>query len=176
MLTDDLPDTCITEKNGIKLLVIGKISSFGEGCACMIGGISKAVLSRLKEKKNEIVLIDAEAGLEHFGRRVDSTCDLILGIVDPCFESIHMAQRTVQLADEAGVQAYFVINKVEKELSEAVAAELVQEKVIASLPLDRKLFIQNLKGEPLDSSLPALEVVCSFIENFRKPLTLNVRM
>ena len=176
ILIDDLPEQCITEAGGIKLLVIGKITSFGEGCACMIGGISKAVLSRLKERKDEIVLIDAEAGLEHFGRRVDSTCDLILCIVDPSFESIHMAQRTTNLADEAGVQAHFVLNKVEKELVETVAAEFDQGKIIASLPMNRELFMKSLKGEALDSPLPELEAVCSFIDNFRKPLTLNVKM
>lgn len=176
MQLEDLPDECISESDGIKLLVIGKITSFGEGCACMIGGISKAVLSRLKERKDEIVLIDAEAGLEHFGRRVDSTCDLILCIVDPSFESIHMADRTVKLAEEAGVKAYFVLNKVEKELGEAVAEGFDPERIIASLPNDRELFIQSLKGEPLESTLAGLEEVVSFIENFRKPLTLNVRM
>jgi CO dehydrogenase maturation factor len=44
------------------------------------------------------VLIDAKAGLEHFGRRVDAACDLIICIVDPSFESIQMADRTKRLA------------------------------------------------------------------------------
>jgi len=65
MRVEDLHVECIAQSGGIKLLVVGKITSFGEGCACMIGGISKAVLSRLREGKDEIVLIDAEAGLEH---------------------------------------------------------------------------------------------------------------
>jgi energy-coupling factor transporter ATP-binding protein EcfA2 len=77
MAIDDLPSQCISHAGKIRMLMIGKIKEYGEGCACMIGGVSKAVLSRLRENENEIVLIDAEAGLEHFGRRVDANCDLV---------------------------------------------------------------------------------------------------
>ena len=43
----ELPAACLADADGIKLLVVGKIKAYGEGCACMIGSISKAVLSRL---------------------------------------------------------------------------------------------------------------------------------
>lgn len=176
MTIDDLPAECISEAEGVKLLVVGKIQSYGEGCACMIGGISKAVLSRLQEKKDEIILIDAEAGLEHFGRRIDASCDLVFCIVDPSYESIQMAERTRQIADGAGVEAYFILNKTDDTVRDVMADELDTQRVVTSIPKNEALFLQSLKGQPLSGGIVELAEVCRFIESYRKPLTLNITM
>jgi CO dehydrogenase maturation factor len=176
MTTADLPAACLADADGIKLLVVGKIKEYGEGCACMIGGISKAVLSRLREGKDEVVLIDAEAGLEHFGRRVDAGCDLILAVIDPSYESILMAERTRQLAESAGVQAFFILNKVDDAVREAMVGQLDPEKIIAALPRNDTLFLQSLRGEALTTELEEIETVCRFIQDHKKPVSLAMRM
>lgn len=176
MAIDDLPPHCLAEVDGIRLLVVGKIKAFGEGCACMIGSISKAVLGRLREKENEIVLIDAEAGLEHFGRKVDAACDLVLCIVDPSFESLRMADRTRQISEAAGVQTYFILNKVEDAVRETMAANLDQQRVIAAIPRSDQLFLQSLKGEPLSAEIPQISDTCRFITSYRKPLSLHMKV
>lgn len=176
MTFEDLPSDCLAETEGIKLLIVGKIKSYGEGCACMIGGISRAVLSRLQEKEDEIVLIDAEAGLEHFGRRIDANCDLVLSVIDPSFESIQMAERTQKIAGEAGVHAYFILNKTDESIRDAMSEGLAAERIIASIPQSRELFMQNLKGQPLALEIDELAKVCQFIERYRKPLSLNMKM
>ncbi len=165
----DLPSACLAEVDGIRLLVVGKIREFGEGCACMIGSISKAVLSRLREGEDEVVLIDAEAGLEHFGRRIDAGCDLILAIIDPSFESILMADRTRQLAEEAGVQAFFILNKVDDAVREAMEERLDPEKIIACIPRNDSLFLQSLRGQTLTQEIGEIEAVCRFIAGYKKP-------
>jgi CO dehydrogenase maturation factor len=176
MTLTDLPASCLADADGIKLLVVGKIREYGEGCACLIGGISKAVLSRLREGEGEIVLIDAEAGLEHFGRRVDAGCDLILAIVDPSFESIQMADRTRKLAESAGVQAFFILNKVDDAVRRTMVERLDPDKVIASIPRNDTLFLQSLHGDTLTVELKEIEAVCRFIQNHKKPVSLEVRL
>lgn len=176
MTYDDLPADCLEEADGIKLLVVGKIREFGEGCACMIGGISKAILSRLQEKEDEIVLIDAEAGLEHFGRQVNKGCDLALCVIDPTYESIQMAGRARQIAETAGVPTYFILNKADSEVREMMAEGLDPKRVIAAIPRSDDLFVQALKGQPLAVDLSEISEACDFICNYRKPLTLNVRL
>lgn len=176
MTFDTLPTECLAEADGIKLLVVGKIKEFGEGCACMIGGISKAVLSRLQEQDNEIVLIDAEARLEHFGRQVDKSCDLVLCIVDPSYESIQMADRTRQIAEGAGVQTYFILNKIDDEVREVMTSDLDSQRIIAAIPRNSDIFLQNLKGQPLTANMPQVEVACEFISSYRKPLSLNMKL
>jgi CO dehydrogenase maturation factor len=146
MTFDRLPAQCLAEADGIKLLVVGKIKEFGEGCACMIGGISRAVLSRLQEKGDEIVLIDAEAGLEHFGRQIDKNCDLVFCIVDPSYESIQMADRARQIAKGAGVQTYFILNKVDDDVLEVMVKGLDPQRIIAEIPRNDEISLQNLMG------------------------------
>ena len=176
MTFENLPAECLAEADGIKLLVVGKIKEFGEGCACMIGGISRAVLSRLQEKDNEIVLIDAEAGLEHFGRQIDKSCDLVICIVDPNYESIQMASRARQIAAGAGIQTYYILNKVDDDVREAMTQGLDPQRIIAAIPRNNEIFLQNLKGQPLTSSLPQIGAACKFINSYRKPLSLNMKL
>ncbi len=173
---DNLPAECLAETDGITLLVVGKIKEFGEGCACMIGGISKALLSRLQEKDNEIVLIDAEAGLEHFGRQVDKSCDLVICIIDPNYESIQMAGRARQLAEGAGIQTFFILNKVDDAVREMMSEGLEQERIIAAIPRSNEIFLQNLKGQPLTARMPQIEAAGNFINSYRKPLSLNMKL
>ena len=173
---DTLPVECLAEADGIKLLVVGKIKEFGEGCACMIGGISKALLSRLQEKDNEIVLIDAEAGLEHFGRQVDKSCDLVICIVDPNFESIQMADRARQIAKGAGVQTYFILNKVDDDVRAVMTDSLDPQRIIAEIPRSNDIFLQSLKGQTLTAGIPQIGAACTFIYNYRKPLSLNIKL
>lgn len=171
---DDLPAGCIRETDGIRLLVVGKIREFGEGCACMIGSISKTVLSRLQEKEDELVLIDAEAGLEHFGRQVDKGCDLALFVVDPSFESLQMADRARKIAEMAGVPTHYVLNKVDQSCRQAMCDQLDSQRVIGTLAKSDTLFLQSLKGEPLTEAMEGMDDIVSFLHTYRKPVTLGV--
>lgn len=173
---DNLPPACLAEANGIKLLIVGKIRAFGEGCACMIGGISRALLSRLQERDDEIVLVDAEAGLEHFGRQVDKNCDLVICIVDPNYESLQMAGRARQIAKGAGVETCFILNKVDDDVREVMADGLDRERIIAAIPRNSEIFLQNLKGLPLTAGIPQLESACTFINSYRRPPALNITL
>jgi CO dehydrogenase maturation factor len=174
MTLADIPRECLAESGGIKLLVVGKIRSFGEGCACMIGNISRTVLSRLHEADDEVVLIDAEAGLEHFGRRVDAGCDLILCVVDPTFESFALAENVQRMAGTAGIRVAYVLNKVDDAVRDTMVDRLNGRQVIAAIPKAERLFMQSLNGEALSADLPELKKICRFIETFEKPVSFAV--
>lgn len=169
MTLSDLPADCVAEADGVRLMLAGKIARYGEGCACMIGGITKAILSRLREAPDEFVLIDAEAGLEHFGRRVDAGCDLVLAVVDPTFESLTMAERTLQLAGGAGIEAVFVLNKVDEAVRPFMVGRLDPEKVVAEVPKEEEILLRCLHGRPLDATFPAIDRLVLFLERYRRP-------
>lgn len=166
----DIPESCLADADGIKLLVVGKIRSFGEGCACMIRNISKTVLSRLRESDEEIVLIDAEAGLEHFGRRVNA--DLILCVVDPAYESVAIADNVRRMADAAGIPAVIVLNKVDDAVRETMNDRLKAHDIIAALPKDDRLYMQSLHGQALRADIAEVEDIRRFITSFKRPLSL----
>jgi CO dehydrogenase maturation factor len=165
----DIPETCLADANGVKLLVVGKIRSFGEGCACMVGNISKTVLNRLQTQSNEIVLIDAEAGLEHFGRRVDASCDLILCMVDPTFESFTLVDSVQRMAESAGIEVAYVLNKVDDSVRQTMTERLDSLKLVAAIPKSDTLFIKSLNGTPLDVDFQEIQPICKFIETFETP-------
>jgi CO dehydrogenase maturation factor len=164
MTLADIPAACLADTDGIKLLVVGKIRNFGEGCACMIGNISKTILNRLREADNEVVLIDAEAGLEHFGRRVDAGCNLILCVLDPTFESFALADNVQHMADAAGIPVAYVLNKVDDAVHATMTDRLNSRRVVAAIPKSEPLFLQSLNGEALVADIPEIQSVCRFIE------------
>ena len=61
------------EKDGIRLVAIGKILQSLEGCACPMGVLSREFLKKLRLKDKEITIVDMEAGVEHFGRGVETS-------------------------------------------------------------------------------------------------------
>ena len=164
LTTAELPAECITRKNGISLLTVGKIHEAGEGCACSLGLLSKTVLSRLDLADDEIVLIDTEAGIEHFGRGVDADCDLIIGIIDPAFESFTMAERIAAMAESIGRDAYFIINKFDSRADAVIGRYIPEEKILARLPHTDALFLASLEGTALDMDMPEIDPVIQLIE------------
>lgn len=170
---DSLPASCLAEVDGIKLLVVGKIRAYGEGCACLVGSISKTILSRLRETDDEIILLDAEAGLEHFGRRIDALCDLVLAVIDPSYESIAMADRITHLAAEAGLETFYVLNKVEPALRDAMSATLEAERIVATVPRSEGIFADSLHGRKIGGGQDALGELCRLLHGYKraKPAT-----
>lgn len=168
MGSDELSDACVAQADGIRLLVVGKIHEFGEGCACAMGLLSKTVLSKLDVADDEIVIIDTEAGVEHFGRRVDAECDLVLGIIDPAFESFMLAKRMQEMAEKAETEIFFVLNKVSDKVEAAMGQHISSEKVIARIPHNDTIFMDSLEGRELTTQLPEVEPICRAIQDFRK--------
>lgn len=160
MRIDEIPGECVSEADGVKLMMIGKILRFGEGCACPMGVLFKMVFSRLDVREDEVVVIDAAAGVEHFGRRLDGECDLILGVVDPSNESFLLTERMEEMAREAGVEIFFVLNKVDSKVEAIMNARAPREKVMERIPNDETIFLSNLKGEALPRGMPEIDRLC----------------
>ena len=157
---DDLPEECIASSDGIELLVIGKIHDIGEGCACPMGVLSKKFLASIEPIDNEIILIDSEAGVEHFGRGIVGECDLIVGVVDPTAESFKLAEKMHNMAQNADKAICFVLNKVEPAIEEVMRRQLDGKKVIGVVPKDDTIFIESLEGRKLSKTLPEVDEIC----------------
>lgn len=158
---DDLPEECIAKaEDGLEMLVIGKIHHIGEGCACPMGVLSKKFLSSLETGDKEVILVDSEAGVEHFGRNIVGQCDLILGVIDPTAESFHLAKKMTAMASAAGKDICFVLNKVEPSIEEIMKQHLDSATVIGTIPKDNTIFMESLEGKALTKSLPEIDEIC----------------
>ena len=65
---DDIPDRFARECNGVKLLVLGTVETAGSGCVCPEHVMLKRIISHLVLRSSDVVILDMEAGVEHFGR------------------------------------------------------------------------------------------------------------
>jgi CO dehydrogenase maturation factor len=112
----DIPDRFIVSYSGIKLLVMGGIQKGGSGCACPENVLLRSLLSEIILHRNEVVIVDMEAGIEHLGRATSRSVNKMLIVVEPGLRSITTAQSIIQLATEIGVQSFGIIgNKIQDE-------------------------------------------------------------
>jgi len=155
----DLPRGYISEKGNIRLLSMGKIYEFGEGCACPINVLSSRFLEVLELGDGELLIADTDAGIEHFGRGVERGVDVLLTVVDPSQESILLARKISKLGDQVGKPVYCILNKVDHETERFLSDSLANEEVISTIPEDKDVFIRGLKGEELDLSLEGVKKI-----------------
>ncbi|MFH1230474.1 MAG: AAA family ATPase, partial [Planctomycetota bacterium] len=96
---DDLTDKIAYLHNGIRLLVMGGVKTGGSGCVCPESSLIKSLIRHLLLDRDERVIIDMEAGIEHLGRSTADAVDYMIIIVEPGLRSIHTAQRIKILAE-----------------------------------------------------------------------------
>ena len=160
----DLPSEFVEEKDGIKLMAVGKIHDFGEGCACPMGVLTREFLENLDLGKEDVVIVDTEAGTEHFGRGVDKDFDLILVVIDPSYESLKLSKKFDEFGSQCGCKVYFVLNKVEPDIREEMLKSVNCVNVIAEIPEKREIFKASLKGEELDFELEEVTKLAELLE------------
>ena len=156
----DIPKDCISGSDGIALLAVGKIHDFGEGCACHIGSLSRMFLSNLEIGEKDAVVIDTEAGIEHFGRRIDAECDVILDVVDPSFESFLLAKKIQEMGQKAGTEVFFILNKVDGQVEKIMSGHVDSARIVAKIPKDNAVFTASLEGKPLTADFPEIAEAC----------------
>ncbi len=126
---DDLPDMLAQEVNGVKLLLMGTIKHGGSGCVCPEHVILKRLLSHLIIQRDDVVIMDMEAGLEHLSRGTTDMVDQFIVVVEPGARSIQTYHSVQRLAADLGVHKVSVVaNKVRDEYDEAFIREQVPEE------------------------------------------------
>jgi len=147
---NDLPKECVAWKGNLGLLVIGKVGEYGSGCACPFNALAREFLKRLELNDKEIVLIDTDAGIEHFGRAVEEACDLLILTVDPTYESIVLAEKAEKLAHQVNKKLYMILNKVDGETERILREKLRGKNVLGSINYDAEIAKKALIGESME--------------------------
>jgi CO dehydrogenase maturation factor len=154
---DTIPDGFVSKNGQISLVSIGKINHSGEGCACMMGMLSRQFLKSLTLSSGDVVIIDTEAGIEHFGRGIDEEADYILMVVDPSFESIELAKKITSMTTEMKIPMYYVLNRVNPDISSNIRKNLKNtDNIIAEIPEDSRILLMGLSGTPINSEYPQI--------------------
>jgi len=124
---DDLPGKYWQEHDGIKLMVMGRTKKGGSGCYCSENVLLKALINHLLLGRNEVVILDMEAGIEHLGRATANAVDKLIVVVEPGRRSVETAHTIEGLAKDIGLENIAVVgNKIRKESD--------KEFLLSSLP------------------------------------------
>ncbi len=141
----DIPEEILAKKGNLAVLTIGKIEEAEEGCACPYGFLARKLLEGIKLGENEVVLVDTEAGIEHFGRGVDRYVDVVIDVAEPSTESIELSRKIASLSESLGLKHVLVLNKalpgVEEELP-------VKPDVV--VPFDQNFILDSLRGREVE--------------------------
>ena len=161
---EDIPERCVPDADGIRLLKVGKIKTFGEGCACPMGGVLRPFLNHFRAGPEDRMIVDMAAGVEHFGRSVDAHGDRIIGVIDPSFESFKLARILLELSQGAGTPIAFVLNKADERMREAIGQFIDPELIWAEIRDHEALFLAGLEGRPVDLADPEVDNLCRRLE------------
>jgi CO dehydrogenase maturation factor len=109
----DIVDKCGYNFHGIHLLVLGAVESGGSGCACPENVFLRNLLTNIILKRDEFVIVDMEAGIEHLGRATAQGVDVMVVVVEPTMQSIATAHSIIELASQIGIRkVQFLGNKI----------------------------------------------------------------
>ncbi len=109
----DLPERFTVDVGGVKVLTMGAVRRGGGGCACPENVLLKALLSHLVLRRDEYIIADMEAGIEHLGRATVDAVDALIVVVEPSHHSVGTALRVRGLAREIGLKRVLVVgNKI----------------------------------------------------------------
>ncbi|QOV20486.1 AAA family ATPase [Blautia liquoris] len=140
----DIPDTYAKTANGVKLLVLGTVETAGSGCVCPEHVMLKRIINNLILHRDDVVIMDMEAGLEHLGRGTTENMDQFIVVIEPGARSVQTYKNVKRLAHELGVeQVHVVANKVRDGRDEA----FVREKI----PIEDLLGVIHYNPEIMDA-------------------------
>ncbi|MBN2487544.1 MAG: P-loop NTPase [Methanosarcinaceae archaeon] len=159
----DIPGEYVSKNDNISLMAVGKIHNFGEGCACPMGVLSKHLIKNIDIGNNDFVLVDTEAGIEHFGRGVEEGCDALLMVIDPSYESIHLSEKISSLAETAGKDLYYVLNRVEGESKTIIYEKVPEDRILATLPVMESIFKAGLLGNKFSVDSSDVKSIATFL-------------
>ena len=159
---DDLPEALSAKMGNILLMRLGGVKKGGAGCICPESTLLKVLVSHVILARDEVVVMDMEAGIEHLGRGTASAVDRLVVVVEPGRRSIETARHVRELAAQIKLTRLAVVgNKVRGPGDEAfLRSELADFEILGFLPYDQAFIESDLAGKsPFDMDTPAKRIV-----------------
>ncbi|NQU15686.1 MAG: AAA family ATPase [Desulfobacteraceae bacterium] len=146
----DLPEKLSVEVDGIRVMVMGGVKKGGAGCICPESTLLKSLVRHIVLARDEAVVLDMEAGLEHLGRGTAMAVDRLVVVVEPGRRSIETAHQVRKLAGDIGVKRLnFVGNKIRSEKDrDFLLKEMPDFEFLGFIPYRAEIIEADLEGCP----------------------------
>ena len=155
---DDLPERFSVTHRGVRLLEMGSVDLGGSGCICPESAMLKTLFTHLLFRKDDVLILDMYAGVEHLGRATVDFVDAMIVVVEPTRRSLGTAAQIKKLAADIGLTRLWLVgNKVRDEEEAAfLAAETPGLPLLGTLPSDLAVQEADRRGIAVYDFVPAL--------------------
>ncbi len=145
----DIPERFSIEKDGVKLLVMGTVQQGGSGCICPEATILKALMNHLVLGRNEVVVMDMEAGVEHLGRATSGSVDALVIVVNPGQRSRVAADKIRKLGQDIGIKNIVVLaNRVRSDEDRQLIEEHLSDyEILGFIPEEDEIVQSDRTGD-----------------------------
>jgi CO dehydrogenase maturation factor len=147
---DDLPERLSVEVDGVKVMVMGSVKTGGSGCVCPESILLKNLVRHIVLARDEAVVLDMEAGLEHLGRGTAMSVDRLVVVVEPGRRSIETAHQIRKLAGDLGIKKLdFLGNKIRSDKDKQFLLEQMPDfDFLGFIPYATDIIEADLDGRP----------------------------
>ena len=162
---DIIRDYSVSTPLGVSLIVMGTVKSMGSGCMCAPNAVVRAMLRHLMVERDEAIVLDLEAGVEHIGRGTARAVDTLIIVADSTLKSLEIAKHIHDLATVGGMkQLYLVGNRIMNEIQKEairVFAEKNSLNILQFIPFDQGVIEADMRGETplLNKEISAVQTI-----------------
>ncbi|MBB3104159.1 AAA family ATPase [Azomonas macrocytogenes] len=105
----DIPDRFSASLGNIRLLLLGAVQKGGSGCICPASTLLKQLVRHVLLDRDEVVLLDLYAGVEHLGRGTAEAVDVMLAVAEPTNRSMRTVRQVQVLARDIGIDKLMLV-------------------------------------------------------------------
>jgi CO dehydrogenase maturation factor len=143
-------EQALVETKDYDLIVMGRPE--GPGCYCAANNLLSRCIDSLMGNYPYLV-IDNEAGMEHFSRLTTKDIDLLFVVSDPSRRGMLSARRICDLVDELGIRVgrkFLMINRYREGLTRLISQQIegLGPESVATIPEDKLIYEYDLEGKP----------------------------
>ena len=168
---DDIPDEMGVNYQGVKLLLLGSIPQGGGGCFCPENVLLKNLVRHILVKREEALIIDMEAGLEHLGRGSTGYVDALIIVVEPGQRAMNTARQIKKLGEDLHIKSTMIVgNKVNAEEDRRLIEEQLSDfPVLGHMSFNPKVLQADKEGKsPYDMDDKIREEVEAILTELEK--------
>jgi len=156
---DDILDNYSLQLGNIHFFRMGGIKQGGTACYCRENSFLHALVDSLLLGKQDVVVLDMGAGIEHLTRGTSRGVDVMLIVTEPTKNSVQTAKVVKKLANDLGIENIKIVgNRLRSHHDEEfLQAQFETGEIIGWLPFDEAILNAAMDGpvDIADSTNPA---------------------